>query len=356
MKPSAAFWSGKPVLITGHTGFKGGWLATWLDHLGARVSGFALAPDTEPNLFTQLDLARKFGERFHDVRDKDQIGRALTAAEPEIIFHLAAQPLVRQSYLDPLGTLAINVMGTANLLQAVRSCAHVKAVVVVTTDKCYENNEWVWPYREGDPLGGRDPYSASKACAEIVARSFHDSFLAERGISLATVRAGNVVGGGDWAADRLVPDCVRAALKSETVVIRNPKATRPWQHVLEPLLGYILLAERLYAGGFENFEAFNFGPPAHSVRPVSEVAAQVMKLLGGKVELQVQAATLHEAANLNLDSSKARACLGWRPRLSPDETLEWTTAWYRAVMQGSSSAPTLTLQQIKDYQKMDQAY
>jgi CDP-glucose 4,6-dehydratase len=355
VKPSAAFWSGKSVLITGHTGFKGGWLAAWLEQLGARLSGFALAPDTEPNLFTQLGLDCKFGADFHDIRDKSEVDRALAASDPEIIFHLAAQPLVRLSYRDPLGTLATNVMGTANLLHAAQSCARLKAVIVVTTDKCYENHEWVWPYRESDPLGGRDPYSASKACTEIVARSFRDSFLAERGVQLATARAGNVVGGGDWAADRLVPDCVRAALKGETVVIRNPAATRPWQHVLEPLLGYILLAERLYAGAFANFEAFNFGPPAHSVRPVSTVASCVMELLGGKAEPEVQNAKLHEATNLNLDSSKARARLGWRPRLGPDETLEWTAAWYRAVMQGTSSAPALTLAQIEKYQSMDRA-
>lgn len=352
MNPNASFWGGKSVLITGHTGFKGGWLATWLDHLGARVSGFALAPDTEPNLFTQLVLHRKLGEQFHDIRDKTEIDRALAESQPEIVFHLAAQPLVRRSYRDPLETFAVNVMGTANLLHAVQACPAVKTVVVVTTDKCYENKEWVWPYREDDPLGGRDPYSASKACTEIVARSFRESFLAGRGIQIATARAGNVVGGGDWAADRLVPDCVRAALKGETAVIRNPNATRPWQHVLEPLLGYILLAEHLQAGALPNFEAFNFGPAPHGTRRVSEVAASVMELLGGKVEPEVQAAELHEATNLNLDSSKAHARLGWRPRLTSDETLEWTTAWYHSVMTGASSASRFTLEQIKKYQNM----
>ena len=355
MKPAAQFWGGKSVLITGHTGFKGGWLATWLQHLGARLSGFALAPDTQPSLFTQLGLGNTFGGNFLDIRDREQIDCALAAAKPEIVFHLAAQPLVRQSYRDPLETFAVNVMGTANLLQAVRSCPQVKTVVVVTTDKCYKNNEWIWPYRESDPLGGRDPYSASKACTEIVTRSFRESFLAERGIGIATARAGNVIGGGDWAMDRLVPDCVRAALKGEAVVIRSPKATRPWQHVLEPLLGYILLAERLHAGAFPAFEAFNFGPPAHGVRPVAEIAAGVMNLLGGRVELQAQVANLHEATNLNLDSSKARTLLHWRPRLSPDKTLQWTTEWYRAVSQDASTAATLTLKQIVDYQEIDQA-
>lgn len=356
MNPNASFWSGKSVLITGHTGFKGAWLATWLDHLGARVCGFALAPDTEPSLFTQMGLHEKFGDSFHDIRDRAKIDLALATSQPEIVFHLAAQPLVRRSYRDPLETFAVNVMGTANLLQAMQTAASVKAVVVVTTDKCYENNEWIWPYREDDPLGGRDPYSASKACTEIVARSFRESFLIGRGIQVATARAGNVIGGGDWAVDRLVPDCVRAALKGETVMIRNPKATRPWQHVLEPLLGYILLAEHLHAGAFANFEAFNFGPSPDGTRRVSEVAAGVMELLGGRVDLQVQAAELHEATNLTLDSSKARARLGWRPRLTPDETLKWTTAWYHSVMNGVSSASQFTLEQIKKYQEMDQAF
>lgn len=355
VKPNPQFWSSKSVLLTGHTGFKGGWLASWLNQLGANIRGFALAPDTNPNLFTQLGLGKMLGEDFHDLRDRNGIEQALATSKPEIVFHLAAQPLVRQSYSDPLETFAVNVMGTANLLEAVSRTSHVKAMVVVTTDKCYLNNESIWPYRENDPLGGRDPYSASKACTEIVTHSFRQSFLADRGIQVATARAGNVLGGGDWASDRLVPDCVRAAQKGETMVIRSPHATRPWQHVLEPLLGYILLAERLYAGPGPHFDAFNFGPPAHGVRPVSEVATAMMGLLGGKVELQVQNSGLHEATNLNLDSSKARTLLGWRPRLTPDETLQWTAAWYRAIMEGKSSASTFTVQQIKDYQNKDRS-
>ncbi len=356
VKPNAQFWSGRPVLVTGHTGFKGSWLATWLNQLGAKVSGFALAPDTEPNLFTQMDLGKIFGQHFHDLRDREKIEQTLTANNPEIIFHLAAQPLVRQSYRDPLETFAVNVMGTANLLDAVSRSPHVKAVVVVTTDKCYLNNESIWPYRESDPLGGHDPYSASKACTEIVAHSFRESFLAGRGIQVATARAGNVLGGGDWAADRLVPDCVRAALKGETVVLRNPKATRPWQHVLEPLLGYILLAERLHQGPPAQFDSFNFGPPTHGVRPVSDVAKSVMELLGGNVELQIRDSELHEATNLNLDSSKARALLGWRPRLTPDETLQWTAAWYHAVIKEGAPAADVTAQQIKNYQNIDRGF
>ncbi len=355
MKPNAQFWSGKSVLVTGHTGFKGGWLVTWLSHLGADVSGFALAPDTQPNLFTQLNLRKQLGTDVNDLRDKMQVEQTLAAHRPEVIFHLAAQPLVRESYRDPLETFATNVMGTANLLDVVRSLPSVKAVVVVTTDKCYENVEWIWPYREDDRLGGRDPYSASKACAELVARSFHDSFLVERGVHIATARAGNVLGGGDWAKDRLVPDCVRAALKGEKVVIRNPKATRPWQHVLEPLLGYILLAERLHEGVFSQFEAFNFGPHGQNVRPVSDVATKVMELLGGKIDLRVEAAQLHEAMTLNLDSSKAAIRLGWHPRLNPDNTLRWTTDWYRAVSRDQSMAAALTLEQIKIYENMDRA-
>ena len=352
VKPSASFWKDKSVLLTGHTGFKGGWLALWLTQMGAKVSGYALAPDTTPNLYIQSGLNRTLGEDFHDVRDRDAIQNALAAAQPEIIFHLAAQSLVRQSYRDPLETFDVNVMGTANLLEAVGRSPQVKAVVVVTTDKCYLNNEAIWPYRENDPLGGHDPYSASKACAEIVAHAFRKSFLAAKSVQVATARAGNVLGGGDWAADRLIPDCVRAAQKGETMVIRSPRATRPWQHVLEPLLGYILLAEQLYKGPAPQLDAFNFGPPIHGVRPVAEVATAVMELLGGKVELQIQNSELHEATNLNLDSSKARALLGWRPRLTPDQTLQWTAAWYDAVAKGASAAET-TVRQIDDYQKID---
>ncbi|MGY4468382.1 CDP-glucose 4,6-dehydratase [Bradyrhizobium sp. LB9.1b] len=327
VKPSARFWNGKSVLITGHTGFKGGWLAAWLHHLGAEVSGLALAPDTQPNLFTQLGLSEMLTHHLGDIREREPIERTLAECAPEIVFHLAAQPLVRQSYHDPIKTLATNVMGTANLLQAIRSSPLVKAVVIVTTDKCYENNEWAWPYRENDRLGGRDPYSSSKACTEIVTRSFRDSFLAARGVHVATARAGNVLGGGDWAADRLIPDCVRASLKGETLIVRSPNATRPWQHVLEPLLGYLLLAEHLHRGSFVQFEAFNFGPSSHSVRTVSDVAVRTMEMLGGKVDFEARGADLHEATNLSLDSSKARALLDWRPRLTLNETIQWTAAW-----------------------------
>jgi CDP-glucose 4,6-dehydratase len=354
VRPSARFWSKKSVLITGHTGFKGGWLAAWLHHLGAKVSGLALAPDTQPNLFTQLGLSEMLTHRLGDIRESEPIQRTLAESGPEIVFHLAAQPLVRQSYRDPIETFATNVMGTANLLQAVRSSPSVKAVVIVTTDKCYENNEWVWPYREDDRLGGRDPYSSSKACTEIVTRSFRDSFLASRGVHVATARAGNVLGGGDWAVDRLIPDCVRASLRGETLVIRSPNATRPWQHVLEPLLGYLLLAEHLHTGSFAQFEAFNFGPSTHSIRTVAEVVVPVMEMLGGKVDFEVRAADLHEATSLSLDSSKAHARLDWRPSLTLKETIQWTTAWYRGVMDGTA-ALDITMEQIRSYQSMDRA-
>jgi CDP-glucose 4,6-dehydratase len=355
VKPSARFWNGKSVLITGHTGFKGGWLATWLHHLGAKVSGLALAPDTKPNLFTQLGLSEMLTHRLGDIRQREPIESTLAECVPEIVFHLAAQSLVRQSYLDPIETFATNVMGTANLLQAVRSSPSVKAVVIVTTDKCYENNEWVWPYREDDRLGGRDPYSSSKACTEFVTRSFRDSFLASRGVHVATARAGNVLGGGDWAVDRLIPDCVRASLKGETLNLRNPNATRPWQHVLEPLLGYLLLAEHLYRGSITQFEAFNFGPASQSIRAVSDVAVRTMEMLGGKVDFEVRRADLHEATTLSLDSSKARARLDWRPRLTLNETIQWTTAWYRGVMDGTTAAMEITMEQVHRYQSMDRA-
>lgn len=353
MNPDGKFWAGKSVLVTGHTGFKGAWLAHWLNALGARVSGFALTPDTEPNLFTQSGVATVTDHAVGDMRDLEAVARALHRCEPEIIFHLAAQSLVKRSYAKPVDTFATNVMGTVNLLQAVRTTPSVKAIVVITTDKCYENREWIWAYRENDPLGGRDPYSASKACAELATNAYRASFLADANVMIATARAGNVIAGGDWAEDRIIPDCVRAFLAGRDVRVRNPHAIRPWQHVLEPLLGYLLLAERLYGGVAAAAGAFNFGPAQEDTCSVSDVVQTFGQSWGPKAGWSFDGGQhQHEARFLSLDSAKARAELGWKPRLHLAQTLEWTAEWYRSVASGAS-ALEMTQQQLKDYQSMD---
>ena len=352
VNPSPEFWRGKRVLLTGHTGFKGAWMAIWLARLGAQVHGFAKAPDTEPNFFELAGMAQRIDHAMGDLCDAKAIRSAVENARPQVVLHLAAQSLVRRSYSDPLATFATNVMGTANLLEALREAPDVKSVVVVTTDKCYENREWVWPYRENDPLGGRDPYSASKACAEIATGSYRDSFLSARGVAIASARAGNVLGGGDWADDRLLPDCMRAFKRGDTLLMRNPAAVRPWQHVLEPLSGYLLLAEHLFERGSADkgvTTAFNFGPAVDDIRPVGWVVAEAARLWGppaeGKVDTEVHP---HEAQLLSLDASKARTTLGWRPRLGLAQCLDWTVQWYREVTAGES-ALAITESQIDRY-------
>jgi CDP-glucose 4,6-dehydratase len=358
VNPSPDFWRGKRVLLTGHTGFKGAWLAIWLARMGAEVHGFARAPDTEPNLFHLAGLGSRIHHGEGDLRDAAAVCAAVRSSRPQVVLHLAAQALVRRSYAEPLETLAANVMGTANLLQALRDAEEVRAVVVVTTDKCYENREWVWPYRECDPLGGRDPYSASKACAEIVTAAFRDSYLAASNVAVASARAGNVVGGGDWAPDRLVPDCVRAFSAGTGVMLRNPAAVRPWQHVLEPLGGYLLLAERLFRQGPADRDAataFNFGPLADDVRPVGWVVGEVARLWGPPASWEFDAgAHPHEAQMLALDAARARGTLGWRPRLSLAQCLDWTVHWYRAVA-GGESALACTEFQIDCYLSLESA-
>jgi CDP-glucose 4,6-dehydratase len=349
-------WRGRRVFLTGHTGFKGGWLALWLAKLGARVRGYALDPCTEPNLFQ----VAKVGEAVEDIRgdilDRTRLEASLVEFAPEVVFHLAAQPLVRRSYADPLGTYATNVMGTAHILEAVRRSASVRAVVAVTTDKCYENQEWVWPYRETDPLGGHDPYSSSKACAELVSASYRSSFfpvesLSDHRVALATARAGNVIGGGDWSEDRLVPDLIRGFVKNEPVSIRRPKAIRPWQHVLEPLRGYMQLAERLLEQKSQFATAFNFGPEENAW-PVERIAAKMAQAWGGGARwANDEEPGVHEAGSLRLDSSKARAELGWRTPLGMDRALEWTIDWYRAWHRGQEMRP-VTLEQIDRYGKL----
>lgn len=347
------FWRGRSVLLTGHTGFKGGWLAVWLHALGARVHGYALHPPTEPSFF---DVARVRDTLSSDVRadlaDRPALEALFADAGPEIVFHLAAQPLVRESYRDPLATLATNVIGTANVLEAARASRTVRAIVVITTDKIYENRETGHAYDEGDPLGGHDPYSASKAAAEIVSSSYRSSFLAAAGIQAATARAGNVVGGGDWAAERLVPDCLRAFERRHPVRLRRPDAVRPWQHVLEPLAGYLRLAEKL-AGkdGSRYARAWNFGPDASDDATVGEVAQLVAAVWGegASVVHEPSEANPHEAGLLRLNSERARQELGWRPRWSLKDAVQRTVGWHRAWLAGDD-LHALSLSQIRAYE------
>jgi CDP-glucose 4,6-dehydratase len=344
-------WRGRRVLITGDTGFKGSWLSLWMHDLGAHVTGFALPPPTDPSLFEQARIGELIDHVDGDVRDLDAVKAVFAKAQPEIVFHLAAQPLVRLSYDQPVETYAVNVMGTVHMLEAARHCGSVRAVLGITTDKCYENREWVWPYRETDALGGHDPYSSSKACAELVISAYRRSFF-ENGLALASVRAGNVIGGGDWAADRLIPDLVRAFERGEAPVIRSPQSVRPWQHVLEALGGYIAIAERLLANDRAIADAWNFGPSDEDARPVSWIVERMKEAWGGATtleELAYNAAAPHEAGLLRLDCSKARGMLGWRPKLPLSEALGWVVDWHRTVGGGGGDARTQALQQIRDY-------
>jgi CDP-glucose 4,6-dehydratase len=349
MYPDPAFWHGKRVLLTGHTGFKGSWLTLWLQRLGARVSGFALPAATTPSLHTLLGKHVSEGHAMGDVRDALALSNAVHRCQPEIVLHLAAQPLVRASYARPLETFATNVMGTAHLLDALRQVDSVRAIVAVTTDKVYRNLEWVYPYREDDALGGHDPYSASKAAAEIVTASYRDAFLAERGVAVATARAGNVIGGGDWSDDRLIPDAVRAWQAGQPLVIRRPEAVRPWQHVLEPLAGYLRLAERLWtdpalAG------AYNFGPLTGDAATVGDVVTLAAQAYGrGQWTCPPDVAGPHEAGWLALEISRARTVLGVAPRWALGETVRRTLQWYRRLAEGAD-ALDLCLADIDDFE------
>lgn len=340
--------------MTGHTGFKGSWLALWLSKLGAQIRGYALDPSTDPNMFSLTSVGTIVDDIRGDIRDYAKLQASMTEFAPEVVFHLAAQPLVRRSYADPLGTYATNVMGTVHVLEAVRKTPSVRAVVCVTTDKCYQNQEWVWPYRETDPLGGYDPYASSKACAEIVSAAFRSSFfppeqLHEHRVALATARAGNVIGGGDWSEDRLIPDLVRGFSAGKPVPIRRPNAIRPWQHVLESLHGYMLLAQQLLARQARFASAYNFGPSDEDTWPVERIASRVAEMWGnGATWVRDSEATAHETNILRLDSSKARLQLGWKPRLEIEEALEWTMSWYQAWKRGEDMAQ-VTRKQIAEY-------
>lgn len=325
-----AFWKGRRVLVTGHTGFKGGWLTLWLAKMGARVHGFALPPATIPGMYDAAGVSAVLeGETLGDLRDPAAVEAAVAAAEAEVVLHLAAQPLVRYSYAAPVETYATNVMGLVHLLEGIRKHPGAKAVVNVTTDKCYENREWVWPYREDEALGGFDPYSSSKACAEIVTQAYRRSFLANEGVAVATARAGNVIGGGDWSSDRLVPDFLREIDAGRTLRIRSPHAVRPWQHVLEPLSGYLLLAEKLFDDADRFGAAWNFGPEDEDVRSVQWIVERLCSATpGARWELDGTPQP-HEASLLKLDSSKAKSALGWRPRWRLGEALDQTLAWHQ---------------------------
>jgi CDP-glucose 4,6-dehydratase len=337
MLPESNFWRDKRVLLTGHTGFKGGWLALWLHRLGAQVTGISSPPDTTPNLFDLAEIRELCDSHFCDIRNAEALAKLISSAQPEVVFHLAAQPLVRCSYREPVETFATNVMGTAHVLDALRDIGSVKAAVMVTTDKVYRNNEWHWPYREADALGGHDPYSASKAASEIVIASYRDSFLAQQGVALASARAGNVIGGGDWSADRLIPDAVLAWQKGESIDIRRPNAIRPWQHVLDPLAGYLVLAEQLWKNaGLAG--AYNFGPPSEEVSTVRDVIELARTAYGnGAVHYGDGTEGPHEAGWLALEIAKARHTLGYQSRLSLTEAIQRTMTWYRSQYSGSDA-------------------
>jgi len=349
------FWKGKRVFLTGHTGFKGSWLSLWLQQLGAEVTGFSLPPPTQPSLFKLANVEKGMTSLIGDIRDLERLSSALQDSKAEIVFHLAAQPLVRLSYKSPVDTYSTNVMGTVNLLESIRRNRGVRSVVIVTTDKCYENREWVWGYREDEPMGGHDPYSNSKGCAELVVSAYRRSFFYDpKGAQIASARAGNVIGGGDFAEDRLIPDIVRAAIGKQKLLIRNPNATRPWQHVLEPLSGYLLLAERLYQENGSNFaEGWNLGPNDHQTLPVKHIVELMLsewKDFSCAVAFDDKA-TLHEAQVLKLDISKAKSRLGWRPVLNIQEAISLTAAWYNTFSL-EEFCEVITNQQIESFAEL----
>lgn len=356
MVRSENFWQDKTVFVTGHTGFKGSWLCLWLELLGAKVFGYSLSVPTEPNLF-ELVKGDRLTSTIADVCNLEQLTQAIQAAQPEIVIHMAAQSLVRESYKNPVTTYATNIMGTVNVLEAVRQVGHVKAVIIVTSDKCYENQEWLWGYRESEPMGGYDPYSSSKGCAELVTEAYRNSFFnpstyTQHGVGVASVRAGNVIGGGDWASDRLIPDIVKAWHNDQKVVIRYPQAIRPWQHVLEPLSGYLSLAVNLYEDGVKYGGAWNFGSNDYDAKPVGWIVAEMARLWGDRAdwiqEIQNQP---HEAHYLKLDCAKAKHYLNWQPKLDVTTALSWVVDWAKA-WKAAANMREFTINQIIEFMKI----
>ncbi len=359
MEINKNFWREKKVFITGHTGFKGAWLSMWLRLLGANVAGFALPPSTTPNLFSVLSLKEDISSVFGDIRDFDLVKNYIKKFDPEIIIHMAAQAIVRQSYQYPIDTFTVNAIGTAHVLEAARYTDSLKAIVCVTSDKCYDNKEWLWKYRETDSLGGWDPYSASKGCAEIIIASYRNSFFnrdnyEKHGVAVGSVRAGNVIGGGDWGQDRLIPDIMRAFSENERVVIRNPYSIRPWQYILDLLSGYLILAERLYEDGKNYMEAWNFGPNENEEITVRDMVQLICKMWGNDAQWELDKSNVdypHEAFTLKLDSSKSRTRLGWAPKLSLDSSLKCVVEWYREFYSGVTSMREATEKQISNFER-----
>jgi CDP-glucose 4,6-dehydratase len=337
-KVNPIFWRGKKVFITGHTGFKGSWLSLWLQDMGAVVKGYALEPASTLNLFEKANVAQSMDSEIGDITDLNRISESMLAFNPEIVIHMAAQPLVRLSYLEPVLTYATNVMGTVSVLEAARKCTHLKAIVSVTTDKCYENKEWAWGYRENEPMGGHDPYSSSKGCAELVTSAYRSSFFSTKDSpNLASARAGNVIGGGDWSNDRLIPDILKAFEKKEAVIVRNPLATRPWQHVLEPLAGYLILAQHLYQDGSDYADGWNFGPKDDDCKSVSWILDKMVSKWGNGASWELDKNNNpHEAGYLKLDCSKAAMQLNWRPKWNLEYTLESIIIWHQHYMSGKN--------------------
>jgi CDP-glucose 4,6-dehydratase len=347
-----SFWNGKKVFLTGHTGFKGSWLCLWLQNMGALVKGYSLDVNTKPALFTLANVAAEMESEIGDIRNLEQLTESMVSFSPDILIHMAAQPLVRLSYQEPVDTYSTNVIGTVNVLEAARKCINLKAIVSVTTDKCYENKEWEWGYRENEPMGGHDPYSSSKGCAELVTSAYRRSFFSsEDTASLASARAGNVIGGGDWAEDRLIPDILRAFEKSEPVVIRNPLSTRPWQHVLEPLSGYLVLAQELYLNGDEFAEGWNFGPDDKDCKPVSWILDKMVAFWGNSASWSLDKNNNpHEAGFLKLDCSKALNRLKWNPKWNLQLTLKLIVNWHQIYINGGD-LKNQCLKEINTYSK-----
>ena len=348
-KVDPSFWKGKKVFITGHTGFKGSWLSLWLKEMGAVVKGFALEPNTTPNIFMQANVAKNMESEIGDITDLNLITESIKAFNPEVLIHMAAQPLVRRSYQEPVLTYATNVMGTVNVLEAARKCTHLKAIVSVTTDKCYENKEWAWGYRENEPMGGHDPYSSSKGCAELVTSAYRNSFFNDNNSPcVASARAGNVIGGGDWSSDRLIPDILKAFEKNEPVIVRNPMATRPWQHVLEPLSGYLVLAQHLYEGGRDFAEGWNFGPKDEDCKPVSWILDKMVTHWGKGATWELDNNdNPPEAGYLKLDCSKAAIQLSWHPKWNLEYTLESIINWHQNYLSGKNIREQCLLEIVK---------